>query len=196
MGTWSFRPRLGGNHAGAPPLAAAGRRRRRDRDRVWVWVRVPYPAWFFLNPVSEPPASQRMCENRLGGWTERLRRFCPNRRNRSVQPSNCPTAQTIFRHPLTRVAEQPIPARPDSKRTRPGREPEPEPRPRPGPGPEPGTGTGARAHACMCGHSSLLFARENSKYPKGTPFVLNFLYLYTTNFHSMVNVGLNAFRYL
>ena len=74
------------------------------RAWVWVWVRVPYPAWFFLNPVCSAPlpkpparqrirtARQRMSENRLGGWTvvrfgqlggwtERLRRFCPNRRN-------------------------------------------------------------------------------------------------------------------
>ena len=84
--------------------------------------------------------------------------------------------------------------RPGSKRTRPGREPGPEP------GPEPGTGAAAAAAASggarTCGHSSLLFARENSKYPKGTPFVLNFLYLYTTNFHPMANVGLNAFSYL
>ena len=55
---------------------------------------------------------------------------------------------------------------------------------------------GALAHARMCEHSSLPIARENSKYPKGTPFVLNFLYLYTTNFHLMANVGLNAFSYL
>ena len=88
---------------------------------------------------------------------------------------------------LVWVAEQPIPLRPDSKRTRPGWEP--------GPGPAAASG-GARAHARMCEHSSLLFACENSKYPKGTPFVLNFLYLYTTNFHPMVNVGLNAFSYL
>ena len=39
------------------------------------------------------------------------------------------------------------------------------------------------AHVRMYVHSSLLFARENSKYPKGTPFVLNFLYLYYTSFH-------------
>ena len=51
---------------------------------------------------------------------------------------------------------------------------------------------GARAHARTYVHSSLLFARENSKYPKGTPFVLNFLYLYVTSFHPTANVGLNA----
>ena len=56
------------------------------------------------------------------------------------------------------------------------------------------TGGGAR----MCGHGFPLIARENSKYqyPKGTPFVLIFLYLYTSNFHPMANVGLNAFSYL
>ena len=37
--------------------------------------------------------------------------------------------------------------RPDSKRTRPGREPEPEPRPRPGPEPEPEPGPAAAAAA-------------------------------------------------
>ena len=41
----------------------------------------------------------------------------------------------------------------------------------------------------MCEHGFLPIARENSKYPKGTPFVPNFLYLNTTNFHLMANVG-------
>ena len=52
-----------------------------------------------------------------------------------------------------RVCSQPILVRPDSKRTRLGREPDPElrlrlrPRPRPRPGPDPGAGRGgARAH--------------------------------------------------
>ena len=63
LGTWSFRARLGGNHARtcvhAPPLAAAAGRSAPVpvpglRVRVWIldWVRVPYPAWFFLNQVS------------------------------------------------------------------------------------------------------------------------------------------------
>ena len=48
-----------------------------------------------------------------------------------------------------RVCSQPIPMRPDSKRTKPGREPEPEPelRPRPRTEPEPGTGRPAAAAA-------------------------------------------------
>ena len=62
--------------------------------------------------------------------------------------------------------------------------------PDPDPDPDP-----ARAQAAARGHRSLPIARENSKYPKGTPFVLNFLYLYTTNFYPMTNVGLNAFSY-
>ena len=88
--------------------------------------------------------------------------------------------------------------RPDSKRIRPGREPEPRARPEPEPGTGTGTGAGRRQRrrARMCWHDSLPIARENSKYPKGTPFVLNFLYLNTTNFHPMANVGLNAFSYL
>ena len=71
--------------------------------RVWVWVWVPYLAWFFLNrvsrvwvtPLPDPlqPANgcprerirtvrQPLSENRPCGWAvERLRRFCPNRRN-------------------------------------------------------------------------------------------------------------------
>ena len=69
-----------------------------------------------------------------------------------------------------RVCSQPIPVRLDSKRTRPGREPEPEPRTRPG------AGAGA------------------GRPPP--PFVLNFLYLNTMNFHPMANVGLNTFSYL
>ena len=63
MGTWSFRVRLGGNHARTCARAAAGGGggrpvpgRARDRVRVRVWVRVrvrvPYPAWYFLNWVS------------------------------------------------------------------------------------------------------------------------------------------------
>ena len=81
----------------------------------------------------------------------------------------------------------------------PGREPEPEPELRPRPEPEPGAGRPpppAAARTRTSGHGSLPIARENSKYPKGTLFVLNFLYLYTTNFHLMGNVGLNAFSYL
>ena len=72
--------------------------------------------------------------------------------------------------------------RPGSKRTRPGREPGPEPEPEPGTGT--GTGAGASAGACvrMYGHGFLPIARENSKYPKGTPFVPIFFYLNTSNF--------------
>jgi len=54
----------------------------------------------------------------------------------------------------------------------------------------------ASGGARMCGHGFPLIARENSKYPKGTPFVPIFLYLNTSNFHPMVNVGVNAFSYL
>ena len=91
----------------------------------------------------------------------------------------------------------------------PGRVGNPNPNPDPGPGPgpvpspsparhrrRPAAAAASGARARMHGHSSLPIARENSKYPKGTPFVLNFLYLYTTNFHPMANVGLNAFSYL
>ena len=93
------------------------------------------------------------------------------------------------------VCSQPIPADPIQKE--PGRVGNPNPNPaRHRPVGRRRQRRRARAHACMCGHSSLLFARENSKYPKGTPFVLNFLYLYTTNFHPTANVGLNAFSYL
>ena len=92
---------------------------------------------------------------------------------------------------MVRIAERPISLRPDSKRTRPGREPEP--RPDPAPAPAGRRRRGARTHDR---DGSLPIARENSKYPKGTPFVLNFLYIYTTNFHLMANVGLNAFSYL
>ena len=83
-------------------------------------------------------------------------------------------------------------------RTRPGREPEPRPRPGLEPEPEPGSAPAAAASggARMCGHGFLPIARENFKYSKGTPFVPNFLYLNTTNFHPMANVGLNAFSYL
>ena len=87
--------------------------------------------------------------------------------------------------------------RPGSKRTGPGRELKPEPEPEPEPGPAQATvqdaaSSGARA----CGHGFPLIARENSKYSKGTPLVPFFLYLNTSNFHSMANVGLNAFSYL
>ena len=81
--------------------------------------------------------------------------------------------------------------RPSSKRTGPGREPDPEL--------EPGTSAGRPAAAAsggarvrMCGHGFPLIALENSKYPKGTPFVPIFLYLNTSNFYPMANVGLNA----
>ena len=101
-----------------------------------------------------------------------------------------------------RVCLQSIPARPDSKRTRPGRNPNPNPAPSPSPARHrhrPAAASGgarARTHTRVGGHRSLPIACENSKYPKGTPFVLNFLYLYTTSFHPMANVGLNAFSYL
>ena len=65
----------------------------------------------------------------------------------------------------------------------------------PSPSPSP-VAAAASGGARMCGHGFLPIARENSKYPKGTPFVLNFLHLNTTNFHPMANVGLNAFSYL
>ena len=86
-------------HAGMrarAPLLAAGRRRCRARAWAWAWVRVPYPAWFFLNPVSRvwvaplPEPDPLRYPNRplangseppANGWTERLRLFCPNRRN-------------------------------------------------------------------------------------------------------------------
>ena len=61
-------------------------------------------------------------------------------------------------------------AEPGSKRTGPGREPEP-------------GADGVRGH----GFSQI--ARENSKYPTGTPFVFIFLYLNTSNFHLISNVG-------
>ena len=78
---------------------------------------------------------------------------------------------------------------------------EPGPGPGPEPEPEPGPARHRRrrwpppvaARARTCGHRFLLIARENSKYPKGTPFVPIFHYLNTSNFHLMVNVGLNAF---
>ena len=98
--------------------------------------------------------------------------------------------------------------KPDSKRTRPGREPEltqtqTQTRARARPGSGSGAGRPAAAAAASGGarartyvHSSLLFARENSKYPKGTPFVLIFLYLYPIGFHHTANVGINACSYL
>ena len=73
------------------------RRPGRARARVWVWVWVPYLAWFFLNRVSRvwvtplpepnplrypirssPPANGCL---RTDPNRQRLRRFCPNRRN-------------------------------------------------------------------------------------------------------------------
>ena len=89
--------------------------------------------------------------------------------------------------------------RPDSKRIRPGREPEPEPGPEPDPEPGAGLPAAAAANGGARAHERAWFPpnrARNSKYPKGTPFVLNFLYLNTTNFHPMVNVGLNTFSYL
>ena len=62
---------------------------------------------------------------------------------------------------------------------------DPYPLPEPEPEPEPARG-----------HGFPLIARENSKYPKGTPFIPIFLYLNTSNFHPMANVGLNVFSYL
>ena len=47
MGTWSFRARLGGNHARAGLGLVLG-----TGSGLWFLVRVPYPAWFFLNQVS------------------------------------------------------------------------------------------------------------------------------------------------
>ena len=94
--------------SGFPTRPGSFRRRRagpgRAQARARVWV--PYPAWFFLNQVSrvwvasipaplpepnplrsesKPPANgclKTVCAVvRLGGWTEQLQRFSPNRCN-------------------------------------------------------------------------------------------------------------------
>ena len=83
-----------------------------------------------------------------------------------------------------------VPVRPGSKRTRTARIIEPKPKPEPELRHRPAPAVAAR------GHGFPLIARENSKYPKGTPFIPIFLYLKTSNFHLMVNVGLNVFSYL
>ena len=75
-------------------------------------------------------------------------------------------------------------ARPGLKRTGPVGIP----RPRQGSGSGPGSRDGA------CGHGFPNRAR--AKYPKGTPFVPIFLYLYTSIVHPLSNVGLNAFNYI
>ena len=49
-------------------------------------------------------------------------------------------------------------------------------------------GAGAR----VCRHGFPPNARENSKYSKGTPIILIFLYLNTSNVYSISNVGLNV----
>ena len=66
------------------------------------------------------------------------------------------------------------------------------PAPRPGPGLSSDSGLG-----CAGGGDMRAWAwffpnvRENSKYPKGPPFFFIFLYLNTSNFHSISNVSLN-----
>ena len=131
-------------------------------------------------------------------WSEpiqQLQQFGLNRCNGSVQPSRRFT-DSRWRAVRIWIAEQvcsaqPIPVRPCSKRTRPGSKPAPRPRP------EPGTGAGCRRRR-QRRRARAWFPPNRARklqVPKGTPFVPNFLYLNTTNFHPMANVGLNAFSY-
>ena len=116
------------------------------------------------------------------------RRFSDSRWRGGLNPDSVAGSVRI----AERVCSQPIPVRQPEPRPRPG----PEPGPAPAPAPAGRTAAAASGGVRMSGHGSLPIAHENSKYPKGTPFVLNFLYLNTTNFHPMANVGLNAFSYL
>jgi len=49
--------------------------------------------------------------------------------------------------------------------------------------------------ARACGHGFSPNARENSKYPKSTPFVPIFSYLNPSTFHTISNVGLNDYSF-
>ena len=124
-------------------------------------------------------------------------------RSEPLQPSNrrdglqTAIGGAVWIRIAERVCSQPIP---DSKRTRPGREPEPEPRPGPEPSPAPAPGRPAgrrrqrrRARAC----AGMVPSQSRAKTPstqRARPLgTWSFLYLNTTNFHPMANVGLNAF---
>ena len=138
--------------------------------------------------------------------SEQLQRFGLNRCNRSFQIGTSQTVATVcVRFPFSHcagpasgagaISYNTVPVRPSSKE--PDRVGLPNPNPSPGSGSRhwrrrqpAATGGGAR------GHGFPLIAHENSKYPKGTPFVPIFLYLNTSNFHPMSNVGLNAFSYI
>ena len=56
----------------------------------------------------------------------------------------------------------------------------------------PASGRDARVAAGPCVWAWFPPKRENSKYPKDIPFVPIFLYLNTSSFHSIFNVGLNV----
>ena len=75
----------------------------------------------------------------------------------------------------------PIPIWPGSKRTG----PKLLPHPRRGLGPSPNGGARLRVGMVLPNRA------RNSKYPKGTPFIPIFLYLNTSNVHSISNMGLN-----
>ena len=79
---------------------------------------------------------------------------------------------------------------PSSKRTGQGREPEP----------KPGTGADQQPPPAVArAHVRTWFppSRERKlQVPKGHTLCSHFLYLNTSNFHPMANVGLNAFSYL
>ena len=106
---------------------------------------------------------------------ERLQWFGLNRCNGSVQQSQLLAVQLTRSGSVgravriaERVCSQPIPVRPDSKRTRPGREPEP--RPRPGPEPEPGTGAAAAASGDARAHERAWYPPNRARklqVPKG-----------------------------
>ena len=92
LGTWSFRARLGGNHAHTHARADAGAWSR-------ARVRVPYPVRFFLNrvsrvcmglqriapaPLSRPATAQQLTGNRRE-LLQRFGSFCLKRTLATIQ---------------------------------------------------------------------------------------------------------------
>ena len=109
---------------------------------------------------------------------------------------NCP-------HPMTRIRfikkwtdPHPRPAHPHPIKTNQVRLGQNTPAPRPGPRPvlllwlRHRTGANGNGPTRSCGHGFPPNACENSKYPKGTPFIPIFSYLNPSTFHTISNVGL------